>query len=205
MPQIEELKPEISGMSAVALEMLKTTFAAFMEHDKALISQALSQEERLNSLEKDLTGRLVEIGRAAASPNAKAQALIYADMVGDLELIGDYCKDILERVEIKIEEKLLFSEEAVKEYQELYHKTEEALDKIVYALKKGSFSLAKEVLGGQGHIDDLVDEYRRRHDQRLIDGLCSPIACNMFLNILDFTAAIYYHVKKISRSLLKLK
>jgi hypothetical protein len=39
----------------------------------------------------------------------------------------------------------------------------------------------------------------------MIQGVCTPMACNMFLNMLDFTAAVYYHAKKIARNLLKIK
>jgi Na+/phosphate symporter len=61
------------------------------------------------------------------------------------------------------------------------------------------------VLKKEEHIDALVDEYRRRHDQRLIDGICSPMACNMYLNMLDFTAAVYHHTNRIAKRLLELK
>ncbi len=131
--------------------------------------------------------------------------MAYIDVAADLEIIGDYCKDILERVEIKIDEKLLFSEDAVKEYEDLYRRAESALDEISCALKRDNLAVIRDVLKSEEHIDKLLDEYRGRHNQRLLDGVCSPLACNMFLNILDFTAAVYYHAKKICRNLLKIK
>jgi len=185
--------------------MWKSTYQAFMEHNLDLFPRILSEENKLNDLEKKLTAELVELARASASPENKNQVTIYADVVGDLELIGDYCKDILERVQIKIEEKLLFSDEAVKEYGELYRKTEGALEEVVFALDRDSPEAVGMVLKKEEHIDALVDEYRRRHDQRLIDGICSPMACNMYLNMLDFTAAVYHHTNRIAKRLLELK
>jgi phosphate:Na+ symporter len=205
MQDLNSIKAKISDMSSLALKMLQNTFRAFMDHDLELLSAVLEDENRLNNLEKEITISLIELARSSRSKQEKSSATIYADVVGDLELIGDYCKDILERVQIKIEEKLLFSDEAVKEYEVLYYKTEEALKEIVNAFNKDDLSLVQIVFKHQEHIDSLVDEYRSRHNQRLIDGICSPMACNMFLNILDFTAAIYYHAKKIARNLLKIK
>jgi len=205
MPDLNNIKSRIAEMAKLALSMWQVTFQAFMEHDLDLLASVLEEENKLNEMEKDLTEELVVLTRASSSKGEKAQALIYADIVGDLELIGDYCKDILERIQIKIEEKLLFSEEAVAEYAELYKKSEMALSEVVNALSQGSPSLVKEVLKNEEHIDKLVDEYRKRHNQRLVKGLCAPFACNMYLNMLDFTAAIYYHTKKIARNLLKLK
>jgi phosphate:Na+ symporter len=205
MAELSNIKSRIAAMSKLSLKMWQETHAAFMEHDLQILSGVLEQEVKLNALEEELTISLVELGRTTKVKADKAKALIYADVVADLELIGDYCKDILERVQIKIEEKLLFSDDAVKEYVELYRKTESSLKEITEALDKDKPGLVQEVRKGQGHIDKMVDEYRRRHNQRLIDGICSPIACNMFLNMLDFTAAIYYHTKKIARNLLKIK
>jgi len=184
--------------------MWRHTYQAFMEHDLDLLAGVLDEENRLNTLEKEITQDLVGLMRGH-SQKEEAQAAIYADIVGDLELIGDYCKDILERVQIKIEEKLLFSEEAVIEFSELYQKAERALEEVASALEQDKPCLAGEVLKGQGHIDNLVDACRKRHNQRLAQGICSPLACNMFLNMLDFTAAVYYHTKKIAKSLLKIK
>ncbi|MCU0652461.1 MAG: hypothetical protein MUC39_05930 [Candidatus Omnitrophica bacterium] len=205
MKGMPEIKTEISVMSKAALAMFELTHRAFMEHNMDLIAEALTEETKLNDFEKEIISDLVFWGRGCAEKEEKLKATTYADVVGDLELIGDYCKDILERVQIKIEEKLLFSEDAVKEYNNLYVLTSGALQEITDALEKDDLSLVKEVLKNQEHIDTLIDGYRREHNQRLIEGICTPLACNMFLNMLDFTAAIYYHAKKIARNLLKIK
>lgn len=205
MKNENNIKKNIADMAALALKMWQETHRAFMEHDLDILAGVLLDENKLNDYEKDITKELIRKSREAADKQEKADTLIFADVVGDLELIGDYCKDILERVQIKIEERLLFSDDAVKEYEELYQKTLDALDEVACALKKDDLSLVKGVLKKEEHIDSLVDKYRMRHNQRLLDGVCSPIACNMFLNILDFTAAIYYHTKKIARNLLKVK
>lgn len=205
MADLNSIKVKIAGMSEVASKMWQMTYKVFMEHDAVLIQPVLIEENKLNDLEKEITSELVEFARLTSSEQEKSIALIYADVVGDLELIGDYCKDILERVEIKIAENLLFSEEAVQEYTEIYHKTEEALKEIVNALSMQESYFLKKVLKNEEHIDAMIDQYRIRHNQRLVAGLCSPISCNMFLNMLDFTAAVYYHAKKIARNLLKIQ
>lgn len=205
MQNLDSIKENICVMAGLALKMWRNTHQAFMEHSLDLLAEVLKEENKLNDLEKEITSELVLFGRGAQDKIQKKEAIIYADIVGDLELIGDYCKDILERVQIKIEEKLLFSDEAVKEYHVLYRKTESALDEVALALKEDKPGLIEEAAGKEGHIDTLVDEYRTRHNQRMIDGVCSPMACNMFLNILDFTAAVYYHTKKIARHLIKIK
>lgn len=204
MRTLSAIKSDVAAMSALALQMWQGTNRSFLDHDLDALAGVLDDEKKLNQMENTITSELVEIARASFDKKERAQAVLYADITADLEIIGDYCKDILERVEVKIQEKLLFSDDAVKEFEELYLKTEAALKEVAEALKKDSPGLARRVLKNEEHIDSLVDEYREHHNQRLIQGLCVPMACNMFLNILDFTAAVYYHAKKISRNLLKI-
>jgi phosphate:Na+ symporter len=205
MKNLSQIKLEIAEMSHIALNMLKLTHQAFMEHEVDLIAQALKEEDKLNRMDDEITEELIEYGHGCVRKDERAKVAIYVDLAADLELIGDYCKDILERVQIKIEEKLLFSEEAVVEYNDLYAATESALTEVSGALEKNDLNLVSEVLKKQEHIDSLVDELRKRHNQRLIEKACSAMGCNMYLNMLDFTAAIYYHAKKIARNLLKIK
>ena len=198
MQDLNSIKSSVAEMARVALAMWQTTHKAFMEHDLDLIEVALKDENKLNAMEKQITQRLVELSSYACSKKEKSDITVYTEAVGDLELIGDYCKDILERVHIKIDEKLLFSDDAVEDYSVLYAKAEDVLKDVVLALEKGcTGGLEKD----KNNIDKIVDSCRKKHDQRLIAGVFSPLACNMFLNMLDFTAAVYSHARKVLRNL----
>lgn len=205
MLHLNDIRLSIVDMAKLALKMLQDTFRTFMEHDLDLLSSVLKEEDRLNALERELTTQLAELGGSSSKKYERLNATIYMDIVGDLEMIGDYCKDILERVQIKIEERLLFSEDAVKEYKHLYQKTEAALRDIVNALERNELCFVKQVLKNEKHIDGLIEKYRQQHMQRLIEGICSPLAGNMFLNMLDFTGQIFHHTKSIASDMLKLK
>jgi len=205
MDDLNNIKNKLKEMSKLALKMWQMTHRTFMEHNADLIPEILEDENNLNNMEKDIAADLVKLGKGNQDEHMREVAVLFAEVVEDFELIGDYCKDILERVQIKIEERLLFTEDAVKEYEAVYNKTLEALDEIAFAFERGDLSLVKIVLRKEEHIDSMVDEYRKKHNERMIQGVCTPMACNMFLNMLDFTAAVYYHAKKIARNLLKIK
>ncbi|MFA4989842.1 MAG: PhoU domain-containing protein [Candidatus Omnitrophota bacterium] len=205
MADLNSIKEKVNQMAKSATSMWKLTYDAFIEHDVELISKALEEENKLNALEDEINKSVINLGHTAVPQKEKLRVIVYADIAADFELIGDYCKDILERIQIKIEEKLLFSEGAVEEYKDLYNKTKGALEEVVFVLEKDNPALIKEVLRKEEHIDSLVDKYRHNHDQRMLAGECTPMGCNMFLNMLDFTAAVYYHIKKITKSLLQIK
>ncbi|MFH1398388.1 MAG: PhoU domain-containing protein [Candidatus Omnitrophota bacterium] len=204
MADLETIKGEVVKMAFLTLKMWQTTFKTFMEHDLDLLAEVLKDEDRLNNYEKEINTGLINLVKAT-NGQTKQSAVIYADVTGDLELIGDYCKDILERVQIKIEERLLFSDEAVKEYIALYNIVENELKKLVDAFSKDEVGVLKELSQGHKGVNNLVDDYRRRHTERVIEGVCSPMSCNMYINMLDFTAEVYHHTKNIARNLAKIK
>jgi len=204
MEDLVTIREKINQMSQLTLAMLKTAFDGFMKHDLEILSAVLKDEERLNEMEKVLTVSLVDISKASR-PTDKKNIVLLANIVADLEKIGDYVKDMIERVEIKIEEKLLFSEEALNEYKHLYQVVETEFADVDKALEMNDKSFAQKVLCSQEHADNLAQKYRDTHAQRLILGVCLPRACNMFLDLLDFTAQISRHTKAIAKNILELK
>jgi phosphate:Na+ symporter len=175
-----------------------------MKHDADILARVLKDEERLNDMEKDLTSSLVDISKVKGAD--KKNIMLLVNIIADLEEIGDYIKDMVERIEIKIEEKLLFSDDAVDEYKHLYSAVEAELADVQKALAMDDNNFAKRILcGEENHVDNLVQKYRKSHAKRLVEGICLPRACNMFLNLLDFTAQISHHTRAIARDILALK
>ena len=200
MENLISIREKINQMASLALSMLKNTFTGLMQHDLDILSAVLKDEERLNEMEKALTLSLADISKAA-SPAEKKNIMLLANIVGDLEEIGDYVKDMIERIEIKIEEKLLFSDEALNEYKHLYNVVETELEDLDKALTLNDKNFAQRVLCSREHADTLVEKYKDAHAQRLVLGVCIPRACNMFLDLLDFTAQISRHVKAIAKNI----
>ncbi|MCM8830874.1 MAG: PhoU domain-containing protein [Candidatus Omnitrophica bacterium] len=190
---------KIVDMANIALEMWHDTHKAFMEHNRTIVNKVLDNENKVNLLEKDITFDLINLAKLL-DESGKAKLIVYTDIVEDLELIADYCKDILERIEIKIEENLLFSEDAVFEYNQFYEKTTQYLKNIVDALSKKTYNLDLDF-----DLTTDVESLRQSHKTRLLNGKCNPLASNMFLNIVDFTFAVFEHTKRIALNLTKLK
>ncbi|MFH0913140.1 MAG: PhoU domain-containing protein [Candidatus Omnitrophota bacterium] len=205
MGNLISIREKIKGMAELTLSMLKTAFDGFIEHDLDTLSRVLKDEQRLNDTEKQITLSLVDISKGRINATDKKNIMLFTNIVADLEQIGDYIKDMVERIEIKIQEKLLFSDEALGEYKHLYNVVETELSDVEKTLRMNDKSFAKRILCNKEHADSLVQKYRDAHARRLISGICEPRACNMFLNLLDFTAQISHHTKTIAKNILSLK
>jgi phosphate:Na+ symporter len=204
MEDLSALKKEINKMATLTLSMLRDTFSGFMKHDLEILAGVLKDEERLNDMERSLTSSLVAISKSKGIENTNN--ILLSNIIGELEEIGDYIKDMVERIEIKIEEKLLFSDDAVEEYEHLYNLVETDLADVDKALRMNDKNFARRVLCiTEDQVDNLVRKYKETHAQRLMKGICLPRASNMFLNLLDFTVRISHHSKAIAKSISDLR
>ena len=204
MEDLIAIREEIKKMAALTLSMLRNTFDGFIKHDLEILSGALKDEERLNDMERTLISSLVAISEK--NDIGKTNNMLLSNIVGELEEIGDYIKDMIERIEIKIEEKLLFSDDAVEEYEHLYNVVETDLADVEKALRMNDKNFARRVLCiTEDQVDNLVRKYKETHAQRLMKGICLPRASNMFLNLLDFTARISHHSRAIAKNISELR
>lgn len=199
------IREDINQMAELTLSMLKSTFEGFMEHDLDILAGVLKDEQRLNDLERTITLSLIDVSKGEVSAADKKNIMVLTNIIGDLEEIGDYIKDMIERIEIKIQEKLLFSEEGLSEYKHLYGIVQDSLSDTVSSLKKDDKNAAERISSSKEDVDKLIQKYRDAHARRLISGVCDPRAGNMFLNILDFTGQISHHAEAITRKISKIK
>ena len=205
MDNIISIREKINQMAELVFSMLVDTHNGFMNHDLDMLTAVLKEEDNINNMERSLSFALVEVSKEKSKAADRRYIALLAEIIADLEEIGDYVKDMIERIEIKIQEKLFFSEEALSEYRHLYDVVHTALSDIVKSLKKEDKNFARRILGDEEHVNRLLARYRDAHMQRLISGICDPRAGNMFLNLLDFTAQIFHHTKAIADNILDLK
>ena len=205
MDDIISIREKINQMAELALSMLVRTFNGFMKHDLDMLSDVLKEENKLNDMERSLSFSLVQVSKEQPQVGDRRYIGLLAGITTDLEEIGDYVKDMIERIEIKIQEKLLFSEDGLCEYRHLYDVVQTALSDVVKSLKMNDKNFSKRILGDEEHIDRLLVKYRDAHTKRLLSGICDPRAGNMFLNLLDFTAQIFHHTKAIANNILDLE
>jgi len=148
---------------------------------------------------------LVEISQAKSGGDNK-NIMLLLQIVTDLEQASDYIEDMIERMEIKIEERLLFSDDALVEYKHLYDVVQAELVDVVEALKQNDKSFAKRILDKtKEQADSLAGQYKDSHTKRLVSGICQPRGCNMFLDLLDFTAQISRHSQAVARNIADFK
>lgn len=201
LKEIALLREKIVEMLEKARTMLCTSFDGLMKNDIKILNQVLKDEGQLTAIYDNLTSLAIESAKKNLSGKLKKTVVDFVDIICAIERIGDFCVGLVERIEYKIRENLLFSEAAVEEYKELYIKIDESLSDTIKAVKSEDKDLAKRILKKKPILYALIEDSRANHIERSAKGICDEWAKIRYLDMLDFIKDIVDHCMEIAGKL----
>ena len=191
---IDEIRGKAIFMADTVGDILNLVERGFLENNSSFLSEALKEEENINASEKLLIKSIMDISRDSGD---KKELSVLTQMVGTFERMGDEAAALIERIEIKVAEKLLFSEKGVEEFIETYHAMKRSVNMMSEFLKSRDESLKESVIDNGFNVKGLVEKYRAEHADRLVNGLCTPLGANMYFDMLDFTGNLARHSSNV--------
>ena len=150
----------------LAMEQL----SGFSEEREA---QILENEDKLDTYEDRLGSYLVEVSQHGVSMADIRTVSRLLHAIGDFERIGDHAINIQDSARELHEKELRFSPTAEKELQVLGTALEDILFQAVSSFNQDDPAAAKAVEPLEETIDQLTEEIRMRHIQRLQTGECT--------------------------------
>lgn len=194
---INETRLNTISMADKVCEMLVLVEKGFMEHKSEFLAGAMRIENELNDMEKKLTAEVLELSKSIKAEQEKKDLIALEQTVEMLERMGDEVAGLVERIEIKIAERLLFSDIGVAQFNETYGTMKKSVDMMRQFLKGKDGVLKDRIIDNGFQVKALVERYRTEHTDRLIKGLCTPMAANMYFDMLDFTGNLARHSSNI--------
>lgn len=194
---IREIASKITAMADKILEMLDLIEKGFMENKTGYLSVAMKKENEINELEKSLTGSILDSAKASKNGQDKKELMALQGAIEMLERMGDEAASLIERIEIKVAENLLFSDMGVAQFKETYETMKKSVDMMRRFLDGRDSKLRERIIDNGFHVKELVERYRKEHSDRLIQGVCTPMAANMYFDMLDFTGNLARHSSNI--------
>ena len=190
---IEAVREEAIVMADKTYEMLELVEKGLMEHRGEFLSGAMALERQLNDMERTLTQKVFDMAKIAKTEQEKKGFIIWEQVIETLERMGDEAANLVERIEIKNAEHLLFSDMGVAQFNETYGIMKKSVDLMRLFLKGKSEELKERIIDNGFRVKALVERYREEHTARLVNGVCTPIAANMYFDMLDFTGNLARH------------
>jgi phosphate:Na+ symporter len=196
-------KQELLRMASIAREMTADAVQIFKINDLKKQKHLEQMEELLDSLEKELNVYLAALSQHSLTRNESIIISGFMSAANDLERVGDHASNILQLAEIKVEDKLPFSDQALEEIDLIYNKVHAMLGQAIKAFETEDKSLAREVVREDDAVDLMEKNLRKSHIDRINTKKCHPSAGVIFLDVLSNLERIADHATNIAQVVLE--
>lgn len=193
----KEMQAKIILMADKVYGSLLLIEKGFMGNKLEPLALAIKEEHLVNETEKVLSKNIIEMSKHVTAANEKRELALMGQIVETLERMGDEAANLVERIEIKVVEKLLFSDLGVSEFNEIFNAMKRSVEMMIEFLKGKDPALKERIIDNGFHVKELVERYRKEHFERLVQGVCTPMAANMYFDMLDFTGNLARHSSSI--------
>ncbi len=166
------------------LTMMGATRDAFNRHSRPRLQELRLLQAKTAQAALDLAKELRSvIARKAAGERpfvARAQ-----DILEHLRIIGDNIGGCADPIEKKIQGAVLFSDKAVTQANFLFDQHSGMIRSVLDIIRTDNEFLKKYVLEEGRKLGQASLTFATEHEDRLIEGLCTPQAAPIFLTLLD--------------------
>lgn len=170
---IEQCRNVSIRMAELTLETLKTSLDIVMEYDQKKCTEVIENENSIDLYEDKIGSYILKISSKDLSETDSKVVSMMLHTIGDLERISDHAVNIVEAAEEMHKKKIKFSDQAVKELKIMIKAVNEILDMSIKSFMTADVSLAKCVEPLEDVIDQLRNELKSRHIERLRSGKCT--------------------------------
>ena len=203
---VQQVKKEIMNMADIAMRNFSDSLYRLRHPDALDMDQFRANEDELNFLNKKLTHFLVKLFDQNLSVKDKRYISTAFHTLTDLERVGDYAKNVIEYGDQIKEAEGKLSDAAITEVRNLQELLEKLYDATVRAYVMRNLEAFEEAKVFEQEMDDMTEEYKKAHIDRLNEDLCDPeVGANYltFLSNVERVADHYFNVAESIKEVLR--
>ncbi|MBN2592174.1 MAG: Na/Pi cotransporter family protein [Sedimentisphaerales bacterium] len=199
---LEQTKREIVRMAQIAKKAVMRSISGIIDDNVKELGSVRAIEEFTDMLQLEITSYLSALSRRNLSDEVSIELPVLLHTVNDLERIGDHAVNIVEIGERKIGQKLFWSDPAMSEADVLRNEIDLMCDNIITALEDNDLKQAKSALVHENNLNRMQIEFRHSHVDRMTEGICSPQAGLIFIDLVDNVEKIGDHLTNIAQAII---
>ena len=191
---VKAIRERISSMCSNAESVLNLCMSGFLKYKAELLDDAQRISKSVHDEENEILGVLSSMKKSDEAEKALIKSL--SVVTGHIELSTDIMDNMIRHIRVILNEKILFSDKAVKEVTQLFKETLDVLKTAGDAIVTKNEVLRKHILDKYESVSKLVSEYSEEHEERLVMGICTPRNASLYLNIVDSQLKVVTHIKQ---------
>jgi Na+/phosphate symporter len=193
--EIKDALKTLHEMGNDAEECIFLLQTAFIYNSSPMLKDCRTRIKNIIKSEPQLTKIIVELTKD--NPDLKP----YISVNLHLLRIGENIEKLAELIDKKIKDSILFSDRAVTELTFLLQRLIDLLRPTSEMILARNIFLSKYIEESQTEIGKKATEYATLHEDRIIEGLCAPVASSLYISILDIIKNVAWHSKEIATKL----
>ncbi len=170
---IAQSKEVIDSMAAKAMESVESAIAVRRHYSKEGINKVFDMEGLIDRYEDKLGTYLFKITSRDLNEAQSKEVNKYLRALSDFERISDHARNIGEAVEEIQEKRIIFSKDAEEELKVLENAVVEITDMTIKAFIEGDVETALKIDPLEEVIDDICDEIKSNHIDRVSRRECT--------------------------------
>jgi phosphate:Na+ symporter len=176
---------EIIRMGEEAQTMFDEVVGSLKIRNLKKLAKWKDREDVLDNLQKEITDFLVKVMQQNILLEESKEITSLMRMSNNIERIGDEMEDIAEALEEMIEDKLYFSAEAIQDYETISSEARKFLVLVLEGIKEENKQIMPEAVKAVDTIEEMTEEMRLGHHNRLVEGTCEIDRGMIFIDILN--------------------
>jgi Na+/phosphate symporter len=198
----KEIREKMIPVCQSLIKMLELAFEGFRSPGERPFKEAGEVKDKIHHHSSDLTSFI--ISKSPSSEKGREWAKPFLSIASSFDRMTYNIEGILERLRAKSENHILFSDQAVKEVNDVFQEAMRLLEKLPELITSENKILARRI-GEEGRsIFKIANGYSEEHEERLIQGICVPKHSPFYLSILESLKGVMVHILEVSGKVVSL-
>lgn len=195
---LEVSKQVTIKMGELASDCLKTSQKYFNKKSSKHKDASRQYEDAINSLDAKITQYLMIVAHSSLSEHDTDQFINNLQIIKNIERVGDLAMNLNEFFELTYDDKGVFSDEAIRDVNEMYETVLEMNEIALNYFSSGDEHYINMINDKENYLDLIEEKARQRHFKRMTGEVCgSGVAASIYVDILGTLERIGDHIWNI--------
>ena len=195
---IAAAKSEVVNMARITEENIHHAAEILLEEKTEEIPEIFKQEKVIDNMQKLLTEYLIHIGNLSLNEMQKLEVNNMFNTITDIERAGDHAENIAEQAKFAEEHAISFSEIGQDDIRKISKTVIESFHASIEAFEKNDLDMVVKTAHLEDQVDEMEEDMRETHIERLNSGACAPQAGVVFLDVISDLERISDHADNIA-------
>jgi Na+/phosphate symporter len=198
----KEITERMILISQNLMKMLELAFEEFRRPTEKSIKEEEEVNDKIHHYSSELTSFI--ISKSPSTDRGREWAKSYLSIASSFDRMTYNIEGILDRLRIKSQRHIFFSDRAVKEVNDVFQEAMKLLKNLPNLIASQDKLLAQRMGEEVRSIFKIANGYSEEHEERLLQGVCVPKSSPIYLGILESLKGVIVNTLEVSGKIVSL-